>query len=189
MPRPQVPPSLLLLTGLIVALSGPSCGDAEAPCEGTECGTSEGDGADDETDTDGDGLTDLVEGMLGTNPEAPDTDGDGLPDADEVGDDVSSPLDADGDGAIDAVESSVADQDLDCLVDQLDMDNTASAGAGPEFYDMACCCGGLCSESGFSVLEGSSCNQDTGELTCVTDEPDTDGDGVSDSCDYDAMTP
>jgi len=183
--------SLLMLTGLLIAVSSPSCGDAAAPCEGAECSQadgSQGTDIDDETDTDGDGLTDVVEGMLGTNPEAPDTDGDGRTDDDEVGDDWSTPSDQDGDGLIDAVESSDADQDLDCLADEIDSSNNTSAAASWELYDMVCCCGGVCSELGFNVLE-ASCNGETGELTCITDEPDADGDGVSDSCDYDAMTP
>ena len=36
------------------------------------------------TDTDGDGLTDCEEGVLGTNPTVADTDGDGLSDGQEV---------------------------------------------------------------------------------------------------------
>jgi gliding motility-associated-like protein len=43
-------------------------------------------------DTDGDGLTDAIEGVLGTNPANPDSDGDGLTDGFEVTDE-SDPLD------------------------------------------------------------------------------------------------
>ena len=183
--------SLLLLSCLVILLSPPGCGDAEAPCEGADCGeaqTSQDNGSGDDTDTDGDGLTDLLEGMLGTNPADPDTDGDGLPDGDEVGDDRSTPVDSDSDGLIDAVESNVVDQDDDCLPDQADSDNVRAAMPTLEDLDRACCCGGTCSELGFTILDGTSCS-DTGELTCVTDEPDTDGDGINDSCDFDPMTP
>ncbi len=39
---------------------------------------------DDITDSDNDGLTDIEEEQLGTNPFNPDTDGDGLKDGEEV---------------------------------------------------------------------------------------------------------
>ena len=57
-------------------------------------------------DTDGDGLTDLQEGFLGTDPNDSDTDNDGLTDGDEVFVLYSNPLspDADGDGVPDWVE-------------------------------------------------------------------------------------
>ena len=44
-------------------------------------------------DTDGDGLTDVYEGIIGTNPNNPDTDGDGISDGDEVTN-GSNPLDS-----------------------------------------------------------------------------------------------
>lgn len=55
------------------------------------------------TDTDGDGLTDLQESFLGTNPNNPDTDGDELTDGDEVFVHHTNPnsQDSDGDGVID----------------------------------------------------------------------------------------
>ncbi|MEZ4299559.1 MAG: choice-of-anchor L domain-containing protein, partial [Polyangiaceae bacterium] len=60
-------------------------------------------------DTDGDGLSDLREGILGTDPLNPDTDGDGAPDGEEVGADVQNPLDANGDGTIDALDPCFPD--------------------------------------------------------------------------------
>ncbi len=56
-------------------------------------------------DTDGDGLSDLDEGLLGTDPLKPDTDGDGLTDYQEVksGTDPTNP-DTDGDGLDDYQE-------------------------------------------------------------------------------------
>ena len=44
-------------------------------------------------DTDGDGLTDLEEGLIGTDPNNPDTDGDGIEDGDEVNVYGTDPLD------------------------------------------------------------------------------------------------
>jgi hypothetical protein len=55
-------------------------------------------------DTDGDGLTDAAEAVLGTDPFDRDTDGDGSDDGEEVGPVVGSPADGDGDGVPDALD-------------------------------------------------------------------------------------
>ncbi|MCL2047487.1 MAG: VWA domain-containing protein [Defluviitaleaceae bacterium] len=69
-----------------------------------------GDGVSDgEQDSDGDGLTNYEEFILGTNPHSPDTDGDGLTDYEEVhiyGTDPLNP-DTDGDGLTDYEEIHV----------------------------------------------------------------------------------
>jgi hypothetical protein len=121
----------------------------------TEQPTSPNPGGDFNTDTDGDGLTDIQEGQLGTDPANPDTDGDGVPDAAEVagGTDplqgeaggpvptatatstqtVDSGVDSDGDGLTDAQEAEIGtnpaaeDSDGDGLPDRLE------AGAVPGF--------------------------------------------------------
>jgi cysteine-rich repeat protein len=72
-------------------------------------------------DSDGDGLVDLDEYSLGTNPWLADTDGDGIDDLTEVGD-PSNPTDTDGDGTIDAIDCDSDDptitnavtEDSDC---------------------------------------------------------------------------
>jgi len=74
-----------------------------------------------EGDEDGDGLTNRLEGSLGTDPLNTDTDGDGIADGDEVGD-VNAPIDEDGDGKPDAIESTSSDADADCIADQSDTD-------------------------------------------------------------------
>jgi hypothetical protein len=74
-------------------------------------------------DTDGDGLTDLEEGLLGTDPERADSDGDMLTDPQELalGTDPNDP-DSDGDGRLDGLEGS-GDTDGDGLIDPLDPDD------------------------------------------------------------------
>lgn len=55
-------------------------------------------------DDDGDGLSNIQEGKLGTNPSKADTDGDSVPDNKEVGTDVTKPADSDGDSVINALD-------------------------------------------------------------------------------------
>ncbi|OQX04063.1 MAG: hypothetical protein BWK73_37430 [Thiothrix lacustris] len=80
------------------------------------------DDANGSNDTDGDGLTNAQEKLLGTNPLKTDSDGDGKTDATEVGADLSKPIDTDNDGKIDAVESAIIDTDTDGTMDELDAD-------------------------------------------------------------------
>ncbi len=65
-------------------------------------------------DTDGDGISDGAEISIKTNPLAKDTDGDGIPDSTEIGLDPSHPRDTDKDGLIDALS---LDSDSDTLLD------------------------------------------------------------------------
>jgi outer membrane protein OmpA-like peptidoglycan-associated protein len=55
-------------------------------------------------DTDSDGLSDLEEARLGTDPLLKDTDEDSIPDNEEVGVNLDSPLDSDEDNIIDALD-------------------------------------------------------------------------------------
>ncbi|TDQ32248.1 T9SS type B sorting domain-containing protein [Zeaxanthinibacter enoshimensis] len=77
-----------------------------------------------DVDSDGDGLLDGQEAILGTNPNNVDTDADNINDNIEVGPNLDSPLDEDGDGIIDALESILTDTDNDGVTDQLDPANT-----------------------------------------------------------------
>ncbi|MBI4837940.1 MAG: DUF1566 domain-containing protein, partial [Nitrospirae bacterium] len=63
-------------------------------------------------DDDGDGLSNSLEQLLGTNPSSPDSDGDGIGDFDET--DGGSPIDTDSDGTIDALDT---DSDNDGISD------------------------------------------------------------------------
>jgi cysteine-rich repeat protein len=90
-------------------------------------------------DTDGDGLTDLQEDDLGTDPDSADTDGDGIDDLTEVGD-VSDPTDTDGDTIIDASDPDddgdgidTVDEDLDGSGDPTDDDSDEDG--TPDYLD------------------------------------------------------
>lgn len=82
-------------------------------------------------DSDGDGLSDGDEILLGTNPKSWDSDGDGLSDRREVVEFNSNPLaqDSDGDNVSDGIEASLGmnlnalDSDMDGLSDGYEMDN------------------------------------------------------------------
>jgi hypothetical protein len=100
--------------------------------------------ADQHMDRDGDGLSEVQERKLGTNPAAVDSDGDGDADAKEVGN-PGKANDTDGDGKNDAVESRLEDLDGDCLPDQADPVDGAKAAA----EDLAAwgCVVGVCSQA------------------------------------------
>lgn len=116
--------------GLPNNLDGDSDGDG-TPDE-DQGGDNDGDGSadfldvDDEDgpqgDTDGDSLSNIDEGALGTDPTLPDTDGDGRDDDEEVGD-VATPTDSDGDSVIDARDEDDDGDGIDSVVeDGLDAD-------------------------------------------------------------------
>jgi len=60
--------------------------------------------AQQQQDSDGDGLSDSYEMKLGTETYLADTDGDGIDDGEEVGNDLNHPLDTDGDKRINALD-------------------------------------------------------------------------------------
>ena len=144
---------------------------ATAPTGGVECPS---------PDTDGDGLTDAYEGIIGTDPNNPDTDGDGLTDGDEVDSDGAGPdtgtgtdplvADTDGDGLTDGQEVSTtgtdpndADTDNDGLTDGREVNTT---GTDPLVADT----------DGDGLKDGAEVN------TTGTDplDADTDNDGLTD---------
>lgn len=82
----------------------------------------------DATDTDGkldqdnDGLPDLLEARLLTDPKKADSDGDGINDAEEIGENTDEPKDTDLDGIIDALDNvDNSDSDNDGLTDTQEM--------------------------------------------------------------------
>ena len=131
---------------------------------------------DSDVDTDGDGLTDVRERELGTDPTRTDTDGDGLGDGYEVAG-GTNPLvaDTDGDGLSDGLEAAycsnplVADTDGDGLADGRE----AEIGTSPTRAD----------------TDGDGLS-DSAELAAGTDplNPDTDDDGLPDGRELDLGT-
>lgn len=111
--------------------------DEEDPLPPCDPGTSPGG-----VDSDGDGLSDVEEGILGTDPTNPDSDADGIVDGDEGG------IDSDGDGLVDALDpdddgdglptavEGIADPDGDGTPNYLDLDSDGDgaldAAEGPE---------------------------------------------------------
>lgn len=131
----------LAFLALALALTTAGCPDAGPRKIGASC-TSDGQCAsglcassvclDPEADEDGDGLVNRVEAALGTDPLRADSDDDGVGDPTELGD-LNAPLDSDGDGRLDAIESSSADVDGDCIVDQSDPRDSLSDPPSEEF--------------------------------------------------------
>ena len=156
-------------------------------------GTDPLDMLDDYGDSDGDGLTDVEEFMLGTNPTTPDTDDDGIGDFLEVrGENPTNPLapdtdddglldgleDADQNGTLDAGETDPnnADTDDDGLDDGVeDADQNGAQDAGETDPTDADTDGG-------TVSDGDEVAAGTDPLDPDDDVPpvDTDGDGLTD---------
>jgi cysteine-rich repeat protein len=91
------------------------------------------DATDDSTvDTDDDGLTDVEEGEIGTDPEDPDSDDDGLLDGEEVDEYETDPLDPDTDdgGVGDGTEIENGTDPLDPTDDLPDQENLVLRGGG-----------------------------------------------------------
>lgn len=155
-------------------------------------------------DTDGDGLTDERERMIGTNSFNPDTDGDGIWDGEEVDDDLlavdtdgdgapdARDLDSDGDGLPDSVEGT-ADSDGDGVGDWRDPDDdgdglaTALEGAAdldgdgvPNHLDVDSDGDGVP-----DALEGTADADGDGVIAALDPDEhqgvDSDGDGLADA--------
>ncbi|MBN1890631.1 MAG: Ig-like domain-containing protein [Thermoflexales bacterium] len=136
--------------------------------------------SDDGTDSDIDGLSDIEEGCIGTDPNLADTDGDGLKDGTEVFDLGTNPLadgkDSDGDGINDGAEvrGFVDDQNRHWYLNPLDIDSN-----GDKIIDRLEV---PLTEDG--ELACSSLNAD-GSARCANWQVDTDLDGTPDVFDFD----
>ena len=151
--------------------------DGKLPGWGTgTISDSDGDGVQDlvDPDDDNDGISDVIEGTADTdgdgvpNSKDLDSDNDGINDVRELngtdanGDGKLDGTDADGDGMVDAPITTVVDTDGDGVADYLDLDSDNDALS--DLY-----------ESGYPVADA---NNDG-----VVDGPDADGDGIMDSAD------
>ncbi len=116
-------------------------------------------------DTDGDGVTDVKELLIGTDPGNPDTDGDQVDDGTEVGFDPLDPLDANGDAFMDALDpcypnAQYCDPDFDGLPGTIEL----QVGTDPNNPD----------------TDGDG-TDDATELGLPSSPFDSDGDGVIDA--------
>ncbi|HRE88598.1 MAG TPA: hypothetical protein PK095_05605, partial [Myxococcota bacterium] len=150
---------------------GESCSSA-ADCPNAIClaGTC----SDPVGDADADGLTNLRETALGTDPFVADTDQDGQGDYQETNGGVGDPPDVDGDGLIDALESALLDGDRDCIPDERDPANTIPETDWGVVANLACCCSGSCEDVGM-VSWVATCTADASgnpTLTCVLEGPE-----------------
>ncbi len=121
---------------------------------------------DEETDQDGDGLSDYLEAKLNTNPNKTDSDDDGISDLEEIGKNTDIPLDSDLDGIIDALDSiDDSDSDNDTISDATEI----KLGSDPEKAD--------------SDNDGINDNEEIGKN--LSDPLDTDSDGILNIIDKD----
>lgn len=125
-------------------------------------------------DTDGDGLIDSEELLLGTDPSESDTDGDGFPDGVEVGD-VAAPNDSDGNGIIDALDPD----DDDDGIPTSEEDTNGNGNPGDDDADGD----GIpdCLETD-SDDDGVDDGADNCRVTANASQTDANGDGVGDAC-------
>jgi len=143
-------------------------------------------------DTDGDGILDLDEFLIGTDENNPDSDGDGIGDLAEVVD-VLNPVDTDGDSIIDALDEDDDDDGVDTIDEDINLngdpsDDDTDGDLTPNYLDL--------DDDGDSLLtsdedadgDGDPENDDTdGDGTPNYLDPDSDGDGSGDGVDCEPL--
>ncbi len=145
-------------------------------------------------DSDSDGILDLDEFDLQTDPNNPDSDGDGIDDLAEVVD-VQSAQDSDGDGTIDALDTdddgdgvATIDEDLGNNGDPTD-DDTDGDGT-PNYLDTDDDGDGLLTYAEDADGDGDPTNDDTDtDSTPNYLDLDSDGDGSADNLDCQPLDP
>ncbi len=126
-------------------------------------------------DDDNDGITDLDELSIGSDPTDSDSDGDGLSDGAELGGDVSAPLDSDGDGLADLLDE---DDDGDGLLTLEEGFSDVDGDGSPNHLDTDSDGDGF--EDGY---EGAG--DADGDGVANFEDLDSDGNGLSDTEDGD----
>ena len=167
----------------------PMAAQVTAPAGGVTCGSA--------PDSDGDGLTDDVEEVIGTDPQDPDTDDDGTPDGDEDADDdqvtnLEEVTGSENDGyGNEPTDPTDADSDDDGLTDGQEIDQTGTDpndpdtdGDGTSDFDEDADADGL---SNGEEVTGSENDSFDNEPTDPTDADSDDG-GVSDGDEVEAGT-
>ena len=135
-------------------------------------------------DTDGDGISDKQEKVLGTSITNSDTDGDGIQDNLEMN------QDSDGDGIIDALESNIVDSDGDGVVDQLDSENNnptndSDGGGVSNQHELLAGTDPLDSADTPNMTNDNDGDGLSDDLDPNDNNIDSDGDGISDGADAD----
>jgi len=144
------------------------------------------------TDLDGDGLTNMDEIALGTDPYSPDSDGDGIRDYQEVnaeGGGVSNPADTDGDATINALDTDDDGDGIDTISEDLycdgnPADDDLDGDVTPNYLDVDSDGDGLQFENGDADGDGlkddfeSSFYDRDSDLLKDQDDSDDDGDNV-----------
>ncbi len=125
-------------------------------------------------DTDGDGLLNSVELLLGTNPSLPDTDGDGIRDGIEVGN-IQSPTDTDNDGIIDALDGDDDGDGISTLAEDANgngnpLDDDTDFDGIPNY------------RSTDSDGDGAGDGTDNCRIKSNPTQSDLNGDGIGDKC-------
>lgn len=179
---------------LLCALALVACSDASkrplgASCElAGECTSGlclEGACVDPAGDLDSDGLTNGIEGELGSDSSLADSDGDSVSDPDELGNGLEL-IDSDGDGKPDIVESASGDADADCITDQYDSNDATPSDDVTPMVAAVCPTLGIC---GVEVAQLRAVCPDGAHAECVFSQvagyanPEVRCDGRDENCD------
>lgn len=119
-------------------------------------------------DQDGDGLTDLVEKELHSDPKNVDSDDDGINDNEELGNNINKPLDTDGDGIINILDPDDDNDNLDTRFESEIGTNPLSKDTDGDGLDDA-------QEVGGSTINDLQDTDKDGKIDAVDSDDDNDG--------------
>ena len=149
-----------------LATANPSQIDTDSDGAGDAC----------DGDDDNDGLSDVTEAGIPSNPLDPDTDGDDIPDFVET--DGGSSVDTDGDGKVDAIDH---DSDDDGKADDVEGIHDVDGDGTANYRDSDDDDGPLADAD----ADGTANADDNCPNTPFNSQVDTDSDGIGDACDDD----